>query len=292
MATYPEIPAGFTEMLRSFVALARSLNLSQTVETLGITRQTIRRHLSALEELRGEKLLVLDAQRYRLTAAGETSLRMAESVLRHSRRWAGSSTGQLGGLSHAVVQYPNGGWFYAQQHPLNNVWKLAPPLLMVGLEAWATCRGELESEALTSIRPYMIVYRRRSGEWLCVEVGEKSSFTTWLGLAWAKSAIGVPVHEDPVHSDADQFLLEPFDHVSVFGGVWYDHVSTQFAREKDGEPIPANYQRLVFASAFPDGSQAVVSLVARTNNLAIEGIDTSSIPPIPPNLLMEEDIST
>ena len=126
-----------------------------------------------------------------MTDAGETSLRMAENLLRQSRRWAGSNAGQLGGLSHAAVRDSDGGWFYAQQHPLNDVWSLAPPLLVVGLEAWANCRGQLESEALTSIRPYMIVYRRRAGEWLCVEVGEKSSFATWLGWTWAKSAIGV-----------------------------------------------------------------------------------------------------
>ncbi|MGI9355383.1 MAG: helix-turn-helix domain-containing protein [Rhizobiaceae bacterium] len=292
MVVHSELPASFTEMLRSFVVLARSLNLSQTVETLGVTRQTVRRHLSALEELRGEKLLILDAQRYKLTDAGETSLRMAENLLRQSRRWAGSNAGQLGGLSHAAVRDSDGGWFYAQQHPLNDVWSLAPPLLVVGLEAWANCRGQLESEALTSIRPYMIVYRRRAGEWLCVEVGEKSSFATWLGWTWAKSAIGIPVYDDPVHSDADQFLIEPFDHVSVFGGVWYDHVSTRFPREREGNPIPANYQRLVFATAFPDGSQAVVVLVARTNSLTIEGIDTSTILQTPAELLMEEDIST
>lgn len=292
MASNRELPNGFTEMLRSFVVLARTLNLSQTVDTLGLTRQTVRRHVAALEELRGETLLRLDAQRYQLTSVGETSLPMAENVLRHSRKWAGSNAGQLGGLSHAIVRNSEGGWFFAQQHPLNSVWSLAPPLLVVGLEAWATCRGQLEDQALAPVRPYMIVYRKRASEWLCVEVGEKSSFTTWLGWAWAKSAIGVPVHEDPVHSDSDQFLLEPFDQVSVFGGVWYDHVSTQFAREKGGEPIPANYQRLVFASAFPDGSQAVVSLVARTNNLVIEGIDPSSIPPTPSDLLMENDVST
>ena len=38
------------EMLRSFTTLARTLNLSHAVEELNSTRQTIRRHISQLED--------------------------------------------------------------------------------------------------------------------------------------------------------------------------------------------------------------------------------------------------
>ena len=54
-------------MLRAFDSLARTLNLSETAECLGVTRQTVRRHLSDLESHRGGALFTLNKQSYALT---------------------------------------------------------------------------------------------------------------------------------------------------------------------------------------------------------------------------------
>ena len=45
------------ELLRSFTTLARTLNLSHAVKELRSTRQTVRRHIAQLEEMRGTPCL-------------------------------------------------------------------------------------------------------------------------------------------------------------------------------------------------------------------------------------------
>ena len=50
-------------MLRAFVCMSKNLNLSKTCEELGATRQTVRRHITDLEAIRGELLFeVVDRQ--------------------------------------------------------------------------------------------------------------------------------------------------------------------------------------------------------------------------------------
>ena len=58
-------------MLQSFTALGQTLNLSKAVEQIGVTRQTIRRHVNDLEQLKNEKLFELHDRKYTLTAAGK-----------------------------------------------------------------------------------------------------------------------------------------------------------------------------------------------------------------------------
>ena len=81
-------------------------------------------------------------------------------------------------------------WMYAKQHPLIDIWSDAPPIIKRGFELWSQARGDLGSSKLDRIRPYLLVYRKYKGEWLIVEVGEKSAYGTWLGLSTAKSELG------------------------------------------------------------------------------------------------------
>ena len=67
-------PGLLFEMIRSFVTLAATLNLSHAVKDLGSTRQTVRRHISTLEDAMGVPLFYVDDRRYYLTVAGENAL--------------------------------------------------------------------------------------------------------------------------------------------------------------------------------------------------------------------------
>jgi len=62
------------EMIRSFSTLAKRLNLSHAVEELGSTRQTVRRHIDNLEEIKGVVLFRVVDRRYELTEAGTHAL--------------------------------------------------------------------------------------------------------------------------------------------------------------------------------------------------------------------------
>lgn len=284
------IPPVLFEILKSFTTLARTLNLSHSVEELGVTRQTVRRHIDTLEHLRGEKVFEVTGRQYNLTEAGHHLLPEANALLARAGTWLFGQLSSVNGLASTKSKMSSGDWFYAQRHPINSVWDIAPPLLKKGLQSWSLAKSQLEHREMKSIRPYMVVYRKHDDDWLCVNVGEKSSYATWLGQIWAKSAIGRKYMEDPVNSQADQFMVQAYDTAYQDGGVWYDHISTQFPREKDGVPCPISYQRIVFACVFPDGEPAVAALVARTNHIVIEGLDAKDIPDISASDLMEYDI--
>jgi hypothetical protein len=86
------------EMIRSFTTLARTLNLSHAVEELNSTRQTVRRHIAQLEELRGERLFDVINRRYELTEAGNAALPSALSLLGHGRLWLRGQIKDVDGL--------------------------------------------------------------------------------------------------------------------------------------------------------------------------------------------------
>ena len=69
------------EHLKSFSTLAHSLNLSNALRELGSTRQTVRRHINLLEEVRGEKLFSIEDRQNKLMVAGLASLREADDIL-------------------------------------------------------------------------------------------------------------------------------------------------------------------------------------------------------------------
>ena len=282
-----DLPGILTDMLRSFATLGKTLSLTETTKTLNVTRQTVRRHIAGLEEIKGVPLFSISNGEYRLTMLGEQLLPSAEAILDSSSRFINGTGTDMLSLAHAIFKTDEKGWFYAQRHPLNSIWSTSVPLIKRSLSDWMMAKGQLDSDCFDAIRPYMIVYRQRGAEWICVEIGSESSFATWLGPVVAKSAIGLPLHKDPITSRADRYLIEPYGHVTMSGGIWYDHVCTRFPRKPDNQLYQVNYQRLVFACTFPDGSQAVGTIVARTNNVMIKGVEGDDMPKMLPEELME-----
>ena len=92
----PHSHAILFEMLRSFTTLAHTLNLSKAVRVLGSTRQTVRRHIDILEDIRGEKLFKLQDRQYNLTEAGSQSLHEAEILLSRGEAWLTGRTKTVG----------------------------------------------------------------------------------------------------------------------------------------------------------------------------------------------------
>lgn len=274
-------------MLRSFVTLARSLNMTNTVQELGISRQTIRRHVNELEALREVSLFDFTDRKYSLTPEGRQALFEAEVLLQKASNWICDNAGLVNGLPSVNLDLADGIPFHAQRHPLHLVWTMAPPLLQRGLIDWTAARTQIEDSQFQKIRDYLIIYRKSRNDWICTEVGEKSSYVSWLGWSWAKSAVGSSFESDPVGNAADAFLLDAYETVSRTGGIWYDHISTKLLRSDAEKPIPVNYQRLVFSVLFPNGEPAVASLVARTNNISIFGLAESDFDKIPASELME-----
>ena len=286
-------PSTLYEILRSFTTLARTLNLSETVKRLDITRQTVRRHINTLEELKGIKLFELRNRSYFLTEAGAQCCQEAEAILAQTEAWLKNKSLRARGkgtLEHVTYSDELGYCFHAQQHHLGRLWIDAPPLLRSSFEAWSRAELQLEHPAMDRIKAYRLIYRRLQDGWLCVEIGERSSYATWLGWEWAKSAIGRFSQDDPVGRDFDNFMSQAYFGVFVAGGARLDHIAGLIPRARGGKAIPVRFQRLLVGCCFPDGEPALALFVARTNRVEIPGLETTEIPEMPPELLMEQAI--
>lgn len=287
-------PAVLYEMMRSFTTLARSLNLSESVQRLGVTRQTIRRHIKALEEIRGKPLFEVRNRSYALTPEGRESLAEAERILEESAAWLSGQYVRLkysdSRLEHAVYEDDRGHDFHAQQHPLNRLWIDAPPLLRAGFRAWANAQFMVEAEEMAPIRPYLLLYRQYGEDWICVGIGEESSYATWFDWARVKSAIGRHVADSPTQTEIKRFVASAYNEIIREGGARLDHIYAQTPRVKGGPPDPVSYQRLLMGCAFPDGSPVLASLVARTYTIEIPELEPEKITRMPAKSLMEFDI--
>jgi len=274
------------EMLRSFVTLARFLNLTHAVDHLGSTRQTVRRHVEMLQSLRGEKLFAFVDRQYVLTEAGVLALVEAERILQLDDAWMRKEVRVVNGLT-AVRYYTDSEVpYFSQQHPIDTIWSTGTSLIQKGLLCWAESKAQLEAPELDTVRDYLLAYRRHHHDWLCVNIGEKSSYATWLGWSWAKSAVGRPLSDDPMASAADQYVSDAYDNILLSGGVRVDHVYTKISRNHGDVPEPISYQRLILRCMFPNGDHALVTLVDRTSSVQIVGVDLDDFPAMSSSFVM------
>ena len=277
-------------MLRSFTTLARTLNLSKTVEELGVTRQTIRRHINDLEELKGARLFEMIDRQYVLTPEGTNALGEAEKLVASAESWISGDSATVDGLNQVRFRNNTGYSFFSQEHPTHEIWTSGVPILKAGFNMWVRSEGRLEHPSMKKIRPYLVVYRKYGNDWLCAEVGEKSSYATWLGWTWARSAVGSLMRDDPTDVEDDRFVMQAYNNAFTTGHPRYDHISAHYARHEGGPLEPVNYQRLLLVCFFPDGSPALAALVARTNQVSIDFLDSKYFMEIPKEELMEFEI--
>lgn len=277
------------ELLRSYTVLARTLNLSEAVAVLGSTRQTVRRHIGILEEVRGEKFFEMRNRQYCLTEAGLRSLKEAEALLARGEAWLDGAADSVDGLAVVRNDGDAGPVFYAQQHRVSRLWVDESPLLQCGLRCWANANASIESPEMAPVRPYLVVYRRHGDSWLCVEIGGKSSYASWFGWAWAKSNVGRFIKDMPAGAAYARFISQAYQSVYEGHSVRLDHIHTEMPREKDGPMVPVNFQRLLLGCTFPDGEFALALLVDRTYNINITGLSDEQIRTMPEELLMAFD---
>jgi len=262
------------EMLRSFCAMASDLNLSRAAQRLGLTRQTIRRHIQLMEKSRGEKLFELRNKTYFLTDAGRNALAAAESITAEGMAWLHGQYDIKDGLQHVRIRTAAGEpHFLSSQHELTRIWRDGEPILQQALQCWCAGKGAIESREFAPVRPYILVFRRFRNEWLCSEIGEKSALAIWYGWEWAKSSIGRPVEDIPASDAHSEYILDAYEKVRCTGAPRLDHQFRFIARKSGGRALPMAYQRLLLASRFPDGGPALVSVVKLTDAVDIAGLE-------------------
>jgi biotin operon repressor len=277
------------EMIRSFSVLARTLNLSHAVKELGSTRQTVRRHISQLEEAKGEKLFEVVDRQYRLTEAGAQALPEALNLLARGRSWLRGHISHQAGMQCVKATLPEGRSFWLQQQPMGDLWTSDRPLLRECLRTWALAGGELEHEAFKHVRPYFMVFRDTVNGWICVEIGDESSYVSWSGWAVARSSIGRNMYGLPSGDEIAHLMVEPFDDAMIHQNTRLDHIFTYLRRERDGPFVPISYRRLLLAGRFPDGTFALISVVDRCKDIVIDALEPQESGSMPDELIMSMD---
>ena len=275
------------EMIRSFVTLARTLNLSHAVEELKSTRQTVRRHIEALESAMGAPLFEVKDRRYQLTHAGEQMLPSAQSIQAQGRLFLRGDLGEVDGMMRMAYEDGEGWYFYIQKQKISSVWDCGSGLLPAAVQAWAASKGELESDAMNVVRPFVLVYRDTPAGWLCSEVGENSFFRKWWGRTKALSSVGRPLDQFPGGPEVAAIMKLPFVEVQTTKGIRLDQVATLLPRGEDGAPTTIVFNRLLMAARLPDGSDVLVVVVDRANQLMIADLDSAILERIPDDVVLE-----
>ncbi|MEQ6249060.1 LysR family transcriptional regulator [Sulfitobacter sp. HNIBRBA3233] len=274
-------PALLHEMLRSFTVLARTLNLSQAVEELGSTRQTVRRHISQLEEAIGGKLFEVEHRRYALTELGERATTPAQLILDKGEAWYNGNYDFIGGMNRFSHDEQDGWGYHQQEQPLSGVWEGRSDLMRAAVCDWATAQGQLEHPAMQRIRPYMIVYRDSLDSWICTEIGEKSFYANWFGWAQARSSVGRPLDQFPGGDRFANLINIPFADIQSRRGLRLDQVLLYVPRSDGGPRDMLVFERLLMGGRLPDGSPALISIVDRPCDLRITGVDPAVLDDMP-----------
>ncbi len=264
------LPPMMAEMMRSFIVLAQTENLTSAVSVLGITRQTVRRHITQLEELLGCELLVSGPKGYRLTEGGKRHLTNAKWTLGQMEGWVAGFVDMVGHLQNVSVQLGEGRYFCCREHKLIDVWRLGTPSIKQAFRAWHDSQGNMDHPLLEELRSKMVYHRKQQDKWLYIHVGDESSMANWLGLVWARSEVGSFLEDDLMANEADRFISSAYDQVLTQGTARYDHVAATLARSRGGPAEPVNYQRLLMAFRLPDGSPVLGVLRICTDKIDVE----------------------
>jgi hypothetical protein len=279
-------PALLFEMMRSFVTLANTLNLTHTVKKLDSTRQTVRRHIAALEHLKGGSLFDVSERRYSLTALGERILPEATELLITSESWVTGHYQLVNGLPHLSYEQEDGWFLYQQQHPLHRAISSKGGLLHRAIKAWANSGGNLGHEDMREIRPVCNVFRRKQEDLIFTEVGAESSFVSWFGPDKADSCIGLSVTQMPGGDSFWYLANAAYWEIEKTHSLRLDHIYTIMPYGADQRLTHACYERLMLGASDPDGSPAIISLVRRTHDIEIFGLGQETFKNMPDELLM------
>ena len=255
------------EMLRSFVALVETLNLTKAAEITASTRQTVRRHVEFLEDARGVRFFELVERRYQLTQDGRVCFKAAKELLERGNKWLTGEMTEIDGLSAINHEDGAGQVYKAEQQDMRKLWQSGTARLQFGFSCWAKAKTHIDNQEMDPIRPYLVIYRLYKGSWQCVEIGEESLFAQWLGRDWAKSNVGHDVGSSPVNSAFAEIVFSEYEEAHYRGCIRYDHIFRIGKKEGERALRPLKFQRLLLGGTFPDGSSAVLVLAEKVTSL-------------------------
>lgn len=163
-------------------------------------------------------------------------------------------------------------------------------MIQRSLMAWGAAMARIEGPAMVEMRPHLAIYRRSPLGWVCVEIGESSTYAKWFGWTWAKSAVGRLSEDDRAGGDYNKFIADAYERIHGEGGVRFDHTFAHLPRESSEQPVPITFQRLLMGCTFPDGAPALAVMTSVTPNVAIEGLSQEDQVTVSKEILQEFEV--
>ncbi len=160
-------------------------------------------------------------------------------------------------------------------------------MLQKVLQGWAAAGGQLQHEALRDVRTFCNIFRRESGAMVFAEVGDESSFMSWFGRDVAESTIGRALQQLPGGNDFGRLVDFAYLEIERSQAIRLDHVHTMIPKNNGKTLVPISYERLMLGARFPDQSPAIISVVRRTYDINIKGLDEKIIKSMPEDAVMQ-----
>jgi len=277
-------PYRLIKSILSFREMAKTGNIQDAAQRIGVTRITLRDRVRFLESFHDAPLYVPGGGGIQLTETGRALHERTDAIIMNlemllAETFYDSKDPQL---NEEALKY------FQQRYSLLKI-KEQTPLIRIGYEDWQSCQGELGATGLAWLWQYILSYRSVPDGWLCIHIGEKSSYATWFGRSWAMSAIGYLSSTDPTGENYDLIATQGYFDVMRWGSPRLDHVHTALSRRKGEQVEWVSYQRLLLPCTLPSGEAVVVSLVARTNQIKIDALKGHDITLMAEHYLMEDE---
>ncbi len=261
----------YVSALISFAALARFGKMTETVNFLGVSRQTIGRHMDYLDEHLGGPVVRSMGRNHSVTPRGEELLGGAEALLEQvqSMSSVGGLTSMTSGGLQSVWLSTEESEFRGQQHPLWRINQDSPEIVQQGFSAWKDSNHDILAPKVAEMMPYMLTFRRSPGGWVCSHVGEKSAYADWFGWQWAKSAVGSFAADAISGNDYFRFCSVGYLNVMNSGECRLDHHDIVRATKGRNKFQDIRYHRLCMSFLLPNREPILGTLVCRTDAVDI-----------------------
>jgi len=268
----------------SFKRLAEMGSINRAAKALDVSRHTLRRHIQVLRRHTDDPLFELSGGVQQLTNGGRSLNERIDPLFRTVSQLlneAASSENQ--DISTDDLKY------FSQRHSLLDI-DANVPIISKAYKSWMSSEGRLNEEPLSLMRPWILTYRETKQGWICIHVGENSSYATWMGPDWAASAIGRSSDADEIGEKFSRTASEGYYNVMLWGSPLLEHVTTKIARNDTGKLEWVSYQRLLLPCILPEGDRVLASVAARTNNVLIKSQRGKKRIKMPADLLMEDEV--
>lgn len=220
--------------VRSFVRLAYLGDVNIAAKELGVTRQSIKRHIHELENLLECELFSHIGSPSRLSERGVLWMPRAQEFIELSGVFLNRR-----GVAKAEYQ--------STQLPLRMLMRDSSnsALLRAVANYWMQGNQATTGPEFTKFAEHTIIYERQSGTWAAKVIGVKSAFCQWFGPEIAKSSEGKTVAEMATGSDLRDEVSFLLDGVYTRGGLHFSEVSCKLQRPNVDGRVPVLFQRLL-----------------------------------------------